>query len=98
MRGCRAGPIAFDQRVGKGGTGGLDGGFPCATLVRVREDPVLRRLKPDDRRRGESEREHGKDQGLPAISGHGVHSISLAAWPRTTSTGRPMNDSGAAIA
>ena len=87
-----------EQGVGDRRTGCLDGGLAGAALLGVMEDAVLRRLEPDDRRRGEAEREHSEDERLSAISAQGVHSISRAASPRTTSAGSPMKDSGAAIA
>jgi len=87
-----------DLRVGERGAGRFDGGLPRTALVRIVEDAILGRLQPDDGRRGEAEREHREDEGLPSVAPHGVHSINRAASPRTTRPGRPMNDTGAATA
>lgn len=88
----------IDQRIRDGRAGGFDRGLAGATFVGVAEDAILRGTQSDDRHRGHGEREDGEDERLPAIAAHGVHSINRAASPRTTSAGRPMNDSGAAIA
>jgi len=87
-----------DLRIGERRTRGFDGGLSGTTLVRVTEDAILGRLQADDRRGGEAECEHGEDESLAAVAVHGVHSIKRAASPRTTTPGRPMNDSGAATA
>ena len=95
---CVERPVGPNEHIGESGTGGLDRGLSGTAFVRVGEDAVLRRRESGDRRGREGEREHRENEGLSPITRHGVHSIRRAACPRTTSGGRPMNDSGAATA
>lgn len=85
-------------RIRNSGTGGLDRRLAGTTLARVVEDPILRRAQADDRHRGERERKYRESERLTTFVGHGVHSMSRAASPRTMSAGRPINESGAAMA
>ena len=76
----------------------LDRRLTGPPIARVGEDPVLGREQADDGRGGDRDGEDGEHQGLPAVVAHGVHSITRAASPLTTSAGRPANESGAASA
>ncbi len=77
---------------------GFDRGLTGPAFDGVGKDAILRGAKPDDRHRGDREREHREHEGLTPIVRHGVHSINRAARPPTTSAGSPMNESGAAMA